>query len=67
MAKKEKEQEEIVPSFVVLQQFRDADDFNKIYSVGQDVSDTFDKERMDSLIAKGLVKDNGAPETGGAE
>lgn len=40
--------------FIVKSEFRDKDDFNLIYEVGQDVSH-LDAERLESLVALGLI------------
>lgn len=39
----------------VLMEFRDKNDFDKVYSVGDNVNH-FDEERIEDLKAKGLVK-----------
>jgi len=54
MAGKKKVNQESAGGFVVVSPFRDINDFNKVYGVGEDVSH-FDKDRLLSLIEKKLV------------
>lgn len=57
-----KKKEEISGNgYLVITEFRDKNDWNILYSVGQDVSD-LDDERLLELIEKGLVSNEVSPE-----
>lgn len=43
------------PVYTVKKQFRDKNDFNKLYQVGEDVTN-LDAKRLETLINKGLVQ-----------
>lgn len=55
MAKKK--EGEITPSHVVAIEFRDINDYSKVYKVGEDISH-FDADRLIDLIEKGIAKTN---------
>jgi hypothetical protein len=57
MAKKSeiKEDDKKAPTHVVVNEFRDAEDFNTIHEAGKDVSH-FEQSRLEKLVSLGLVE-----------
>ncbi|MVM35267.1 hypothetical protein GO755_34920 [Spirosoma sp. HMF4905] len=53
MAKQQEEAKK--PTHVVIKEFHDIDNFDKVHEVGDDVSH-FDKERLDKLVENGHVE-----------
>lgn len=57
MSKQQETKKQSGDSHSVVSEFRDKSDWNTLYEVGQDVS-FLDKDRLDELVEKGLVKSN---------
>lgn len=56
MSKQQEIKKQSGGSHSVVSEFRDTNDWNTLYEVGQDVSD-LDKDRLADLVEKGLVKE----------
>jgi len=51
------EEEESEKAYVVISDFRDIDNFDLKYEAGQDVPESFTKERISNLLDLGLIEE----------